>query len=158
LAHPTTKDVCEGIIRDNAPAIESKLDLVVVQGAEIVGWGFLWDLTSDNPTLGLGIADAFHGRGLGTRLIRRIVGAARARGIPRIYLTVVQDNQVAWKLYKKAGFVRYGEFMGKDGLPYYRMVAELELEREPPGQVSSQVAQESSTNGSDRSGTSTHLP
>ena len=125
LAHPTTEDVCHDIVQDNDPAAEVKLDLVVIQGAEIVGWGFLWDLTSDKPTFGLGIADACQGNGLGTRLIGRVVEAALARGVPRIYLTVVRDNQVAWKLYERSGFVRYGEFTGKDGLPYYRMVAEL---------------------------------
>jgi RimJ/RimL family protein N-acetyltransferase len=40
-------------------------------------------------------------------------------------LTVVTDNAVAWRLYEKNGFVKYDEFVGEDGLPYFKMIAEL---------------------------------
>ena len=80
-----------------------------------------------SPSLcsGLAVADAQHGQGVGTCLITRVMAWARDAGLPRVLLTVVQDNAVAWRLYENQGFVRYGDFVGDDGLPYYRMRAEI---------------------------------
>jgi hypothetical protein len=64
----------------------------------------------------------------------RVMRGARKRALHKVYLTVVQDNSVAWQMYQRRGFVRYGEFVGQDGQDYYRMVAELasELESSDP--------------------------
>jgi ribosomal protein S18 acetylase RimI-like enzyme len=45
---------------------------------------------------------------------------------PVVTLTVVQDNEVAWQLYEKHGFVKVGAFVGEDDLPYFRMLADLQ--------------------------------
>ena len=129
----TTVETCARIVSANDGACPMKYDLVVICGTEIVGWGFLWDLGvsidcgggEERPTFGLAVADTYQGRGLGTALISRVMAWARGQAIPIVYLTVVQDNAVAWRLYERAGFVRYGEFTGEDGLPYYRMRAAL---------------------------------
>ena len=122
LGERTEEETCEGIVQENA--VGSKYDLVAVCKERIVGWGFLWDLApGSTPTFGLGVADAFQGQGLGSRLMGAIMQVAVELGVPRISLTVVQDNAVAWRLYEKQGFVRCGEFVGQDGLPYYRMCA-----------------------------------
>jgi RimJ/RimL family protein N-acetyltransferase len=49
----------------------------------------------------------------------------KKQALPKIHLTVVQDNVVAWKLYVKHGFVKTGSFTGEDGQPYFKMVAAL---------------------------------
>jgi len=115
-------DACTKIVRDNL-AEPSKFDLVAVCEAQIVGWGFLWSLTSDKPVFGLGIADAYQGQGLGSQLIDRVMDAAREQGLCHVYLTVVQDNHVAYHLYTSRGFVRYDERTEDDGLDYYCMAA-----------------------------------
>jgi ribosomal protein S18 acetylase RimI-like enzyme len=125
IDYKTTLDVCENIIKDNSPEIDKKFDVVAIYGTRIIGWGFLWNLQSDEPTFGLGVADDFQGKGLGSKLIDSVMNTAREHGLKKVFLTVVQYNQVAWKLYEKRGFVKYGEFVGGDGLDYFRMVAEL---------------------------------
>jgi len=125
IDYKTTLEVCKDIIEDNTLEIERKFDLLAVHEDLIVGWGFLWNLESCEPTFGLGVADDFQGQGLGGKLIDSIIETARERGIKKVFLTVVQYNEVAWKLYEKRGFVKYGEFVGGDGLDYFRMVAEL---------------------------------
>jgi len=125
IGYTTTLSVCENIINDNSPEIDQKFNLVAMYETRIIGWGFLWNLQSGEPTFGLGVADDFHGKGLGSKLIDSVMEIARERGIKKVFLTVVQYNQVAWKLYEKRGFVKYGEFVGEDGLDYFRMVAEL---------------------------------
>jgi len=116
---------CESVVRDNAPGRDIKHDLVAVNDSAIVGWCFLWSVRADTPTLGLAVADAWRGRGLGSRLADRILDVARRRGKLHVQLTVVQDNERAWRLYERWGFVRSMEFVGSDGLPYYRMEALL---------------------------------
>jgi len=125
LGTTTTVETCNDIIQDNLAAPPAKFDLVAVDGVAIVGWAFIWGLsgsdTNSEPLFGLGVADSHQHMGIGTRLITAVMTRARAARLPRVVLTVVQDNTIAWRLYEKQGFVRYGEFVGEDGLPYYRM-------------------------------------
>jgi ribosomal protein S18 acetylase RimI-like enzyme len=138
LGMTTTADACERIVVDNCPVIDEKFDLVALDGTRIVGWSFLWNLDTDEPLFGLGVADAYQGRGLGAQLMGRVMRAADERGLKRVSLTVVRDNVVAWRMYERRGFVRCSAFVGEDGLAYWRMVAELEGRRpSPPGPLSS---------------------
>jgi ribosomal protein S18 acetylase RimI-like enzyme len=121
LGLATDVEVCRGIVRDDEAAI--KFDLLALDAGQVVGWCFVWELASPEPTFGLAVADAWQGRGLGSRLMERVMREARERGLAEVFLTVVQDNAVAWRLYEKQGFVRCGEFVGQDGLPYFRMRA-----------------------------------
>jgi ribosomal protein S18 acetylase RimI-like enzyme len=51
-----------------------------------------------------------------------VMNEARERGLKQVILTVVKDNAVAWRLYEKRGFARYGEFVdAADGQTYLRM-------------------------------------
>lgn len=125
LGDSTTVAVCEGIIAENAPNIGKKFDVVAVSGGRIVGWSFLWNLPSDKPAFGLGVTDEWQGRGLGSRLMDHVLAEAVRRGIPKISLTVVQDNDRARSMYERRGFVLQEAFTGDDGLPYYYMTAEL---------------------------------
>ena len=125
LGYKTTLNVCEDIIKDNSPGIDKKFDLVALYETRIIGWSFLWNLESNEPTFGLGVADDFQGKALGSKLIDSVMKTARERSLKKVLLTVVQDNPVAWKMYERRGFVKYGEFVGEDGLDYFRMVAEL---------------------------------
>ena len=59
-------------------------------------------------TLGMGLLPAYRGRGIGTRLLAAALRASRACGIERIELTVFADNERAWRLYLKKGFVVEG--------------------------------------------------
>jgi len=122
-------EACEAIVQENRPEIDRKFDLVAVRGTQIVGWSFLWNLESEKPTFGLGIADEVQGKGLGSALMDGVMKAARERGLRKVFLTVVKDNEVAWKMYEKRGFVRDSEYYNaKDGLPYFRMAADLETD------------------------------
>ncbi|MBI4559355.1 MAG: GNAT family N-acetyltransferase [Candidatus Hydrogenedentes bacterium] len=126
LSQETTVEVCEDLVRDNRPASEDKLDLLGVHEEEIVGWGFLHNLKSGDPVLGLAVADAWQGRGLGSALLDALMAAARERRVPAVTLTVVRDNDVARAMYERRGFVVADAFVGDDGLAYYRMVTKRE--------------------------------
>ena len=58
--------------------------------------------------LGMGLLQAYRGRGIGERLIRTAIDAARAAAFERIELTVYGRNVRAAALYRKVGFVLEG--------------------------------------------------
>lgn len=130
LGDRTTVETCEAIIAENAPEAGKKFDVVAVTNGQIIGWSFLWNLSSDCPTFGLGVTDEWQGKGLGRRLMDHVLAEAARRGIPRISLTVVQDNDRARGMYERRGFVRQESFLGDDGLPYYYMTLELPIQRQ----------------------------
>jgi ribosomal protein S18 acetylase RimI-like enzyme len=58
--------------------------------------------------LGMGLLPDYRGRGIGERLLRASLDAARAAGFERIELSVYGRNQRAAALYRKLGFVHEG--------------------------------------------------
>lgn len=120
----TTLDTCRDIARDNGGKHQTRFDLVALHSGAIVGWAFLWNLDSDEPTFGLAVADDYQGRGLGASLAREVMDAAAHLGLARVVLTVVKDNHRARRLYERLSFSVYGEFVHEeDGLTYLRMAA-----------------------------------
>lgn len=85
---------------------------VAVVGPDVVGWCDIRrreiDSHAHRGTLGMGIVPGYRGQGLGTRLIKATLDAARAAGLRRIELDVHADNPRAIALYEKVGFVREG--------------------------------------------------
>jgi ribosomal protein S18 acetylase RimI-like enzyme len=81
---------------------------VVLSEGEVVGWCDI--LPKSRPVhahvgvLGVALLPEFRGCGLGGRLIRQTLDAARAFGLHRVELTVREDNANAIALYSKLGF------------------------------------------------------
>jgi ribosomal protein S18 acetylase RimI-like enzyme len=65
------------------------------------GYGFVDEAT---PELSIGVVDEARGRGVGTLLLRALVGEARRRALPGLSLSVESDNP-AVSLYERLGFV-----------------------------------------------------
>jgi len=126
LGLTTTLDTCEKIVGNATAPSATRYDLGAWQADTLVGWGFVSGLDKAEPEFGLGVADAWHGQGIGKALIDGVLAYGRARALPRVYLIAVKDNARAIGLYSSRGFIQYGEMTGDwDGLPYVKMVAEL---------------------------------
>ncbi len=122
-----------GLREANAPRI------VAVDG-EVVGW---CDITPDaSPvrahvgSLGMGLLATHRGQGLGHRLLTLAIDRARDRGLERIELSVLHDNDAAGALYARHGFRIEGRRLRdwrRDGV--YRdsilMALDLGLRQEP---------------------------
>jgi RimJ/RimL family protein N-acetyltransferase len=86
--------------------------VVVLSGGEVVGWCDI--VPRSRPVhahvgvLGAALLPEFRGQGLGGRLIRQTLDAARAFGLHRVELTVREDNTSAIALYRKIGFETEG--------------------------------------------------
>ena len=86
--------------------------LVAVSAGRVVGWCDV--VPNPRPIfahvglLGMAVLPEFRRQGLGERLIRQTLDAARKFGLRRVELTVRESNTVAIELYRKIGFTTEG--------------------------------------------------
>jgi len=58
----------------------------------------------DTSELAIFVHPAYQSAGIGTKLIRAVLGYSRAKGVDHVWLTVARDNRIALRLYQSAGF------------------------------------------------------
>jgi ribosomal protein S18 acetylase RimI-like enzyme len=97
-----------------ASAARQDLHLVALDDAAgrsgaVAGYVFLWAAADDVPELGLAVADAWHGRGLGSALLRLMAQVGAALGRRALELTTMRDNARALAVYKRCGWEHLGE-------------------------------------------------
>jgi GNAT superfamily N-acetyltransferase len=78
--------------------------------ADRPGYGFV---AADIPEVSVGVVREQRGRGLGTCLLRELIGLAHQAELPGLSLSVECDNP-AVRLYTRLGFVRVGSTGGAD--------------------------------------------
>jgi ribosomal protein S18 acetylase RimI-like enzyme len=71
---------------------------------DVVGYGFLTNLESDGPTLGIAVADHAAGQGLGRLLMEHLIDTGRRLDKDSIRLTVYDENKRARHLYERCDF------------------------------------------------------
>ena len=85
------------------------LHLLALDKNEVpIGYVFLWAASDDIPELGLAVADAWHGRRIGTTLLRLVDQMGRQLGKQALELTTMQDNKRALAVYLGAGWEHLG--------------------------------------------------
>lgn len=106
-------------IEDAAPG---RVHLGAVLGGKVIGTAALVRLEQRRAhvgTIGMGVHDAYQGRGVGGALLAALLGVAdRWLALRRVELTVYADNARAIGLYEKHGFVhegRHRDFAFRDG-------------------------------------------
>lgn len=108
---------------------------VLCAGGEVAGYFFLWEFDQGIPLLGLGLADAWQGQGLGEPLLRILIAEARTAGRAAVELTTVTTNARAFRLYQRVGFALVGEVenIAGDGrsVREYRMFLPLQPDTRP---------------------------
>jgi len=110
MLHPFPLSETAAFIARNLEA--NNPQFVADAGGEIIGWCDVRRETIHSYVhvghLGMGVATAWRGRGVGERLMRATLDAARAAGFEKIELSVYATNARARALYEKAGFVLEG--------------------------------------------------
>jgi len=81
---------------------------------EVIGFAFIHLKNKAYGELGIVVRDGFQGRGIGSRLMKKIIGLARKNKLKKIHLTVLADNYKAIKLYEKFGFKKTRIIRGGD--------------------------------------------
>ncbi len=100
---------------------------VLARGEEILGFVVFWLSPPEAEVLNIAVAIEARRRGLGRRLLERVVAWARRDGATRILLEVRRDNTPARALYRGLGFVEQGSRRGyyRDGEDAVLMVSTL---------------------------------
>lgn len=114
------------------------LEVVATIDATVVAFAGLYPLAGRQSHSGwtsLAVHDEFHGRGIGTVLLKLILDSADVlAGLSRIQLNVFTDNERAIALYHSFGFRiegRHENFACRDGT-YVDAFTMARLNREPP--------------------------
>ena len=81
---------------------------VLEQGGMILGYGIVTLEKDRAHILNLCVRPESQGRGLGTRLLQRLLDLARGAGARYVILEVRPSNYAARTLYQRMGFVRSG--------------------------------------------------
>ena len=76
---------------------------VLVDGTNVEAYGHL-DKEGDTVWLGIAVADAARGKGLGAEMMNRLMESAEALGLRQVKLSVDHVNVPAIKLYERFGF------------------------------------------------------
>jgi GNAT superfamily N-acetyltransferase len=98
----------------------ARVDAMVLlhAGAACIGHAFLWKAGGNPysatdgleiPELGVAVADAWQGRGLGGLLVRWLQAVAAGLGRDAVELTTAPANDRGWSTYRSAGFEHLGD-------------------------------------------------
>lgn len=126
LRAQTTLPVCQALVQENLARPRQRFDLAAWVGEQMIGWAFLDKVGSARPQLGLGVADAYQGQGIGSALLDELLSWGHAQGLAQIELMVVKENDHARHLYHSRGFtVDQEAFDEVDQLTYCYMSSDL---------------------------------
>lgn len=89
------------ILRD---AVEMSASVAAVSDGHIVGVAMLAIRDTVGWIGGVGVIPAKRGEGIGRAMMTYLLEQAEKRGIKRLYLEVIEQNQRAFKLYESLGF------------------------------------------------------
>ena len=62
----------------------------------------------DTPSLAISVRKDYRGQGIGTQLLRKMLGMLKSKGYERVSLTVQKANYAA-RMYRQAGFITISE-------------------------------------------------
>lgn len=78
--------------------------MVASPAGQVVGYLFAHHATDEGEILNLAIHPAHGRRGLGTALVRTVLGDLQAGGVARVFLEVRESNRPARAFYQGLGF------------------------------------------------------
>jgi acetyltransferase len=104
-AKAITREYIESLVsvdysRDMALAATAMLD-----GETLIGVArYVLDKDNESAEFAIVVADSWHGRGIGSRLLRKLIDVARRRGVKRLYGDILGTNRPMLELARKLGF------------------------------------------------------
>jgi ribosomal protein S18 acetylase RimI-like enzyme len=84
------------------------LTILAEHEGDVVGHGMLVPDEQEGYELALFVLQEYQGAGIGTALLRTLLGLGRERGVERVWLSVERWNDPAITVYQKVGFEQTG--------------------------------------------------
>lgn len=88
--------------------LEDGLHVVARHEGQVVGHATLVPIEEATAELAIFVAPAYQQSGIGSRLIRALLGHGQAAGIEHVWLSVQRRNRIAVTLYESVGFEKTG--------------------------------------------------
>ena len=82
--------------------------LLALDNEKVIAYVGTWILDDEAQITNVAVAPEYRNRGVGTRLLRKLIFEAKKRGAARMTLEVRPSNASAIALYKKFGFQDFG--------------------------------------------------
>ena len=95
------------------------IPFVVKLEEKVVGYTCLWHLEDQLEVANFAVSPDYRSKGIGEKLMKRILSEAKERACKSIILSVRESNKTAINLYTKFGFVEVGRRK-----KYYRLPTE----------------------------------
>lgn len=76
---------------------------------KVIGFAGIMLVADEAELLNIAVTGTFRGRGIGQKLLTKMLSEASRRGVQRMLLEVRKSNEPAINLYHKNGFVELGE-------------------------------------------------
>ena len=86
--------------------------LVADQGGQVIGYAVLWWVMDQGELANLAVHPDFQGRGVGSRLLDRVISDALSETVENLFLEVRESNDSARRLYANRGFVQVSVRLG----------------------------------------------
>jgi ribosomal protein S18 acetylase RimI-like enzyme len=104
--HPFDRETVKKLIEEVGDSNVFRVLMTISSGEKelAIGYGFLWDLNTDVPSLGIYIRNDYQNKKLGHLLMEYLIETARKLDKRGVALTVYEDNKRAFHLYQKMGF------------------------------------------------------
>lgn len=84
--------------------VDTTINVLAWHEAEVAGHAMLVPDSADAYELAIFVNQSYQQAGIGSRLIRCLLGAGADKGVNRVWLTVERWNTAAIKLYRSVGF------------------------------------------------------
>jgi L-amino acid N-acyltransferase YncA len=102
--HPFDRETAEKLCNERD---KNTVRFVAIINKKIAGYGFLWNLNNDFPSLGICISDNYQGKGIGKGLMEYLIDFAKKknkRGLyPSVFLRVVFFSHITFEQDKEKG-------------------------------------------------------
>ena len=77
-------------------------------GGELAAYAILWKVRDEGELANIAVRGDLRGRGIGSRLLSRMLKVAEDSGVRSLYLEVRESNELAREMYARRGFQEIG--------------------------------------------------
>lgn len=78
---------------------------IVRENNEIIGF-VNFEIVNDEGTFDIGLSKKNRGKGYGKKLLETAISFLNDKNVSKIYLIVIEKNEIAYNMYKKRGFIK----------------------------------------------------